>query len=195
MTTSKTIAALLGPTLIASAASIFINLNVWPALVDQAFHNPALVFVTGYPLFVAGLAIVYFHDRWTRSWPVVVTILGWLTLASGLSRILFSDAASWNRDKRHSNYQRNAYSGACDLSSWRTLIVQSVQERISISMRNVSQAECPDALAAAARRASKNTLAPTPNEHSAHSRKCLLRRLGRFTECRRLAQTRRTKGA
>jgi hypothetical protein len=89
MTTSKTIAALLGPTLIAIAASIFINLNVWPAVVDQAFHNPALVFVTGYPLFVAGLTIVYFHNRWTRSWPVVVTVLGWLTLVSGLSRILF----------------------------------------------------------------------------------------------------------
>jgi len=89
MATSKAIAALLGPTLIASAASIFINLNAWPALVDQAFHNPALVFVTGYPLFVAGLAIVYFHNRWTRSWPVVVTALGWLALAGGLSRILF----------------------------------------------------------------------------------------------------------
>jgi len=88
MTTSKTIAALLGPTLIAGAASVFINLNAWPALVDQAFHNPALVFMTGFPLFVAGLAIVYFHNRWTRSWSAVVSVLGWLALASGLSRIL-----------------------------------------------------------------------------------------------------------
>ena len=89
MTTSKTIAALLGPTLIASAAAIFINLNFWPTLVDQAFRDPALVFVTGYFHFVAGLAIVYFHNRWARSWPVVVTALGWLALAGGLSRILF----------------------------------------------------------------------------------------------------------
>jgi len=89
MTTSKTIAALLGPTLIVSAASIFINLSVWPALVDQAFHNPALAFITGYFHFVAGLAIVYFHNRWTRSWAVVVTVLGWVALAGGLSRILF----------------------------------------------------------------------------------------------------------
>ena len=89
MKTSKTIAAFLGPTLIASAASIFINLKAWPALVDQAFHNPPLVFVTGYPLFVAGLAIVYFHNRWTRAWPMAVTALGWLALLGGLSRILF----------------------------------------------------------------------------------------------------------
>jgi len=87
--TSKTIAALLGPTLIASAMSIFINLRAWPNLVDQAFHNPALVFVSGYPLFVAGLAIVYFHNRWAAGWPVFVTALGWLAVLGGLSRILF----------------------------------------------------------------------------------------------------------
>ncbi|MGB8277465.1 MAG: hypothetical protein WCF20_05980 [Methylovirgula sp.] len=89
MATSKTIAALLGPTLIASAASIFINLDAWPTMVDQAFHNPALILVTGYPLFVAGLAIVHFHNQWTGGWPVVVTVLGWLAVVSGLSRILF----------------------------------------------------------------------------------------------------------
>lgn len=89
MATSKTIAALLGPTFVASAASVLINLDAWPALVDQGFHNAPLVFLSGYPLFVAGLAIVYFHNRWTRDWSVVVTVLGWLTLASGLSRIVF----------------------------------------------------------------------------------------------------------
>ena len=89
MTTSKTIAALLGPTLIASAASIFLNLHAWSGMVDQAFHNPALVFVSGYPLFVAGLAIVYFHNQWNGGWPVVVTALGWLALVGGLLRILF----------------------------------------------------------------------------------------------------------
>ncbi len=89
MATSKTIAALLGPTLIASAASIFLNLDAWPGIVDQAFHNPALVFVSGYPLFVAGLAIVYFHNQWKGGWPVVVTALGWLAVVSGLSRMLF----------------------------------------------------------------------------------------------------------
>jgi len=89
MRTSKTIAALLGPTLIASAVSIFINLRAWPTLVDQAFHNPPLIFVSGYPLFVAGLAIVYLHNRWALGWPVLVTALGWLALLGGLSRILF----------------------------------------------------------------------------------------------------------
>jgi hypothetical protein len=38
MATSKTIGALFGPTLIASPASIFINLEARPTMVDQAFH-------------------------------------------------------------------------------------------------------------------------------------------------------------
>jgi hypothetical protein len=29
-------------------------------------------------LFIAGLAIVRVHNRWTNGWPVLVTILGWL---------------------------------------------------------------------------------------------------------------------
>lgn len=89
MASSKTIAALLGPTLVASAVSVVLNLDAWPAMVDQAFHNPALIFVTGYPIFVAGLAIVHFHNRWTAGWPVLVTALGWLAVLGGLSRILF----------------------------------------------------------------------------------------------------------
>lgn len=89
MAKSKTIAALLGPTLIASAVSIFLNLDAWPTMVERAFYNPGLVLVSGYPLFVAGLAIVHFHNQWTGGWPVVVTTLGWLAIVSGLSRILF----------------------------------------------------------------------------------------------------------
>lgn len=89
MKTSKTIAALLGPTLIASAMSILIDFRGWSALVDQAFQDPALIFVTGYLQFVAGLAIVHFHNRWEMGWPVVVTATGWLAVLGGLSRILF----------------------------------------------------------------------------------------------------------
>jgi len=33
-------------------------------VVDQAFYNPALILVAGCPLFVAGLAIVHFHNQW-----------------------------------------------------------------------------------------------------------------------------------
>ena len=89
MTTSKSIASLIGPTLVAGAVAVLLNLGIWPSLVEKAFRDPALIFVSGFPLFVAGLAIVRVHNRWERSWPVLVTVVGWLALLGGLSRILF----------------------------------------------------------------------------------------------------------
>lgn len=68
---------------------LLLNLGTWPALVEQGFRDPALIFVSGFPLFVAGLAIVRAHNRWEGSWTVLVTVVGWLALLSGLSRILF----------------------------------------------------------------------------------------------------------
>jgi len=89
MTTSKSIAALIGPTLVAGAVAVLLNLGRWPALVAQGFGNPALIFVSGFLLFVAGLAIVRVHNRWERGWPVLVTVVGWLALLAGLARIMF----------------------------------------------------------------------------------------------------------
>ena len=89
MTTSKSIAGLIGPTLVAGAVAVLLNLGTWPALIEQGFRDPALIFVSGFPLFVAGLAIVRVHNRWEGSWPVLVTVVGWLALFAGLSRILF----------------------------------------------------------------------------------------------------------
>ncbi len=89
MTASRLIAGLIGPTLVAGAVAILLNLAAWPALVEQAFRDPDLVFESGFPLFAAGLAIVRAHNRWQGGWPVLVTVFGWLALLAGLSRILF----------------------------------------------------------------------------------------------------------
>jgi hypothetical protein len=70
MTTSKTIAGLIGPTLVAIAASMLLNIGSFPALAEQVSRDPALIFVSGILLFVAGLAIVRVHNRWTNGWPV-----------------------------------------------------------------------------------------------------------------------------
>ncbi|MGO9173939.1 MAG: hypothetical protein ACLP7P_18525 [Rhodomicrobium sp.] len=89
MQTSKTIAALLGPTLVAGALAVLLNLSAWPGLIEQVSQSPAIVFLSGFQLFVAGLAILYYHNRWTAGWPVLVTVFGWIAVLGGLLRILF----------------------------------------------------------------------------------------------------------
>jgi hypothetical protein len=76
MTTSKTIAGLIDPTLVALAAGMLLNIGSFPALAEKVSCDSALIFVSGILLFVAGLAVVRVHNRWTNGWPMLVTILG-----------------------------------------------------------------------------------------------------------------------
>jgi uncharacterized membrane protein len=83
MATSRRLAGLIGPTLIALSLSEAINLQLM-------FDNPAsvvLVYLNGTLLFVAGVAIVRDHNRWMRGWPVLVTLIGWLAIVGGLGRM------------------------------------------------------------------------------------------------------------
>jgi hypothetical protein len=89
MTTSKTIAALLGPTLVAGAVSLLANLDKSQTLIEELSRSPAVIIIAGYAAFVPGLAIVYFHNRWTAGWPVLVTVMGWLSLVAGFLRMVF----------------------------------------------------------------------------------------------------------
>jgi hypothetical protein len=89
MPDSKSIAALIGPTLVAVALAMLFNLSFVPALARQVSEAPALIFISGLLLFVAGLAIVRAHNIWRAGWEVLVTVCGWLALIGGLSRLLF----------------------------------------------------------------------------------------------------------
>ena len=88
-TTSETIAGLIGPVLIAIAASVLMNRKNMPEMAAQIANDWALVFVSGVLLLVAGLAIVRVHNIWETSWRGLVTVLGWLAVAGGLMRIMY----------------------------------------------------------------------------------------------------------
>jgi hypothetical protein len=88
-TTSKNIAALIGPTLIAIALAMLFNLGSFAAMLDQVSRDLALIFLSGILLFVAGLAILRVHNVWTGGWPVLVSALGALAVLGGLGRMFF----------------------------------------------------------------------------------------------------------
>jgi hypothetical protein len=86
MATSRDLAGLIGPTLIVLTASEAMNYQIWAA------NLAPVTYLNGLVLFVAGLSIVRAHNRWTRSWPVIVTTLGWMVLAGGLFRMFAPEA-------------------------------------------------------------------------------------------------------
>ena len=85
MRTSKTIAGLIGPTLVAVAPAVLLNLGSFPALAEQVSRDPALIFLSG----ILCLAIVRAPNIRAGGWPVLVTVFGWLILLGGLARMLF----------------------------------------------------------------------------------------------------------
>ena len=81
MATSRQIAGLAGPTIVAMIISEFPL--VQPHLYDAQI--PPVVYLSGVLMFVAGLAIVRAHNRWVWDWTVLVTLTGWFSGASACS--------------------------------------------------------------------------------------------------------------
>jgi uncharacterized membrane protein YhaH (DUF805 family) len=86
MTNSTRIAGLVGPTAIAISITEWMNLGVFTAAIGPSFAPH--VYLNGTLLFVAGLAIVRAHNHWTRGWPVLLTLVGWVAMLAGLSRMV-----------------------------------------------------------------------------------------------------------
>ena len=79
---SNTIARIAGPTLVVLAVTEAINIDVFARI-------PAcVVYLNGTLLFVGGVAILQAHNRWTKDWTVILTLIGWALLLGGLYRML-----------------------------------------------------------------------------------------------------------
>lgn len=81
--TSKRIAGLVGPSIVAMVASEFPL--VQPHLYDTQI--PPVVYLSGVLMFVGGLVIVREHNHWERNWTLLVTISGWFFLLLGVFRM------------------------------------------------------------------------------------------------------------
>jgi hypothetical protein len=82
---SLQIASVLGPSLLAVGTSEIVTARIW------ASNIAPLIYVNGALLFVTGVAIVRTHNRWTRRWPVIVTLVGWVFVVGGLFRMFLPE--------------------------------------------------------------------------------------------------------
>jgi hypothetical protein len=94
MAQSKLIAGLVGPLLVAIGVAMLINHQLFPAMIGEIAHNIGLIFLSGILVFLAGVAIVRVHNVWTGSWRVVITLIGWAAIASGIVRMWFPQRAA-----------------------------------------------------------------------------------------------------
>ena len=82
------IARLIGPVFAVIGAGILVNTSFYLNVAAEAVQVPSLLYLYGVLLLAAGVAMLNFYREWTRDWRVIVTILGWLFMISGLVRVL-----------------------------------------------------------------------------------------------------------
>ena len=68
MATTKMIAGLMGPTLLAIGVAMLINAGHFSEMAKQIGNDPRLISFSGILLLVAGLAIVRVHNFWSGGW-------------------------------------------------------------------------------------------------------------------------------
>jgi hypothetical protein len=90
---SRLVAGLIGPCLLAVAATEAANLEAWSE------NDPRITYLDGMVLFGAGATITRLHPRPLRGWPAAVTGTGWLLGAAGLARMAFPRAAQPRRGR------------------------------------------------------------------------------------------------
>jgi uncharacterized membrane protein len=86
MINSRQLAQIIGPVLSVMTLSEMINLSVWE------INIPAVTFLNGVLLFIAGMSIIRVHNFWVRNWTILITLIGWITIMLGLARMFFPTA-------------------------------------------------------------------------------------------------------
>jgi hypothetical protein len=83
--TTRFLSRLLGTYCLIVGLAMLVHKEATVATVTSLLHDPPLLFVLGVIVVSAGLAMILVHNRWRGGpVPVVVTVIGWLTLIKGM---------------------------------------------------------------------------------------------------------------
>lgn len=87
------LAAIMGWYLVIISLFLLVRQDFAKTAASNVLANRGLYLVLAIFTFILGLIMVLTHNFWVWGWPVVVTILAWLVLISGILRLFFPDAA------------------------------------------------------------------------------------------------------
>jgi len=96
---SKTyLASVMGAYLVIFGLLMLIQYTHIQAVLKEVVAKKSLVFISGIISAILGLLMVFSHNVWTHNWQVVVTVMAWLVLLTGLLRLFFPAVAiKWMR--------------------------------------------------------------------------------------------------
>lgn len=84
----KILARVIGPLFIIAAAGILLNLEAYQGLIKEFSNSLALCYLAGFMALLLGLIVLQFQNTWEPRWPVLITILGWITVVKGAALVV-----------------------------------------------------------------------------------------------------------
>lgn len=93
MCLSTFLAQVIGWYLFLTSLAMLFNQAHFKKVMTDFFGNQPLMTLAGAIGTILGLLIVITHNVWVSDWPILVTIIGWLTLLQGAFRLFFPAAA------------------------------------------------------------------------------------------------------
>ena len=91
METSIFLAKVIGLFGTISISAIVFRYKAHLVMEEDSAKSPSMVYMSGFLFLLLGVLVTVSHPVWVFSWPVVITILGWLLLLKGVMRIFFPD--------------------------------------------------------------------------------------------------------
>lgn len=92
MDISAQLGAIIGPLLVVVGVGTLLNRAHYARMISTFLENAELYYFSGALAFVIGMAMVINHNLWVSDWRVAITIIGWLSLIKGATRILMPAA-------------------------------------------------------------------------------------------------------
>jgi uncharacterized membrane protein HdeD (DUF308 family) len=116
MGTSIFLARLIGPIALLAGLALVFNRTAYQAVMEEFLRGHALIVLSGVMTLAAGLAIVLTHNVWSADWRVVITILGWLFIISGIVRMALPQHAAALGRRVHASSTALCIAGAFDIA-------------------------------------------------------------------------------
>lgn len=76
------------------AVAMIVNPVAFRAMIVDMLECRGSRVVTVFFTLVLGIILFVFHNYWVLGWPVVITVLAWLTLIKGMVRLFFPGTLS-----------------------------------------------------------------------------------------------------
>jgi hypothetical protein len=94
METSKFLAKVIGLYLMISGLWLVVQRSGLEGILQDFTQSPALVAFAGRVALLIGLLLVASHNRWRADWTVLITVVGWLVVLSGLVSLFLPDTVA-----------------------------------------------------------------------------------------------------